>query len=121
VVYLLYPEEGATLSRAANRLSFFAAAEAFLGQCLGGAVQPFGRDFEGASARTVAGGDRIQGLAEAAPPPRAPKTAAPVEQGRETRAPIDLFDDFKSRDLPIITAPPPRPEPTDPLAAPEKQ
>jgi dipeptidyl aminopeptidase/acylaminoacyl peptidase len=122
VVHLIYPDEGETLARAANRLSFFAAAEAFLGQCLGGAAQPFGRDFDGASARTLAGADRIQGLREAAPPLRsAQKAAAPADQGGPDATPtFELLEESPSRDLPIVTMPSPPAPRSEPHEAPEK-
>ena len=48
VTYVLYPEEGHGFGEPANRTSFYAIAEGFLSQCLGGRYQPVGDDFKGA-------------------------------------------------------------------------
>lgn len=73
VTYVLYPDEGHGFARPQNRISFYAIAEGFLQQCLGGRVEPIGRDFEGSSLQVREGGDRIPGLAEAvAAMPRTP-------------------------------------------------
>lgn len=57
VIYALYPDEGHGFARPANSLSFTAITEAFLGECLGGRVQPVGDDFQGASLQIPAGLD----------------------------------------------------------------
>ena len=50
VTYLLYPDEGHGFRRAANRRSFFAAAECFLALHLGGGLEPLtSGDVEGSS------------------------------------------------------------------------
>ena len=46
VVYLLYPDESHGIKTPANAIAFYAAAEAFLGECLGGKVQSFGNDLD---------------------------------------------------------------------------
>lgn len=103
-VYLLYPDEGHALRRPQNRLSFYAAAESFLAQCLGGPAEPMHDDFIGASAQTLAGGAVIDGLRDLAPPPRpapvrAAATAAPPPS--QEAAPVIQLD----RDAPIATSP----------------
>jgi hypothetical protein len=40
VTYVLYPDEGHGFARPENRIDFNARAEAFLGACLGGRVEP---------------------------------------------------------------------------------
>ena len=55
VTYLLYPDEGHGFARPENRLSFYAAAEAFLAKHLGGRAEPVGNDMEGSSVKVVAG------------------------------------------------------------------
>ncbi|OPY47905.1 MAG: Acylamino-acid-releasing enzyme [Methanosaeta sp. PtaU1.Bin028] len=65
VTYVLYADEGHGFARPENRLSFYAIAEAFLAECLGGRYEPIGRDFEGANFTVPAGVDGIPGLAEA--------------------------------------------------------
>src|SRR6202021_2981573 len=49
VTYVLFPDEGHGFARQPNRTAFNAVAETFLAQCLGGAYQPVGGGFEGAS------------------------------------------------------------------------
>lgn len=44
VSYVLYPDEGHGFARPVNRMSFYALAEAFLAQQLGGAVQPLTKE-----------------------------------------------------------------------------
>ena len=65
VTYVLYPDEGHGFARPENRLSFYAIAEAFLAQHLGGCYEQMGRDFEGSSASVEAGIHEVTGLAEA--------------------------------------------------------
>jgi dipeptidyl aminopeptidase/acylaminoacyl peptidase len=68
VSYVLFPDEGHGFARPENRIAFFAVAETFLAQHLGGAYQPVGSDFKGASITVPEGADQIPGLAEAVPP-----------------------------------------------------
>lgn len=65
VTYVLYPDEGHGFARPENRLSFFAVAEAFLGQHLGGRVEPIGGALKGSTIKIPAGGDQVPGLSEA--------------------------------------------------------
>jgi dipeptidyl aminopeptidase/acylaminoacyl peptidase len=65
VTYVLYPDEGHGFNRPQNRISFFAVAEAFLGEHLGGKVEPIGDDFKGATIQIPAGADQIPGLTKA--------------------------------------------------------
>jgi dipeptidyl aminopeptidase/acylaminoacyl peptidase len=62
VTYINYPDEGHGFVRPENRLSFFAAMEGFLKQCLGGAAQPIGHAFDGSSAEVLAGAEYVKGL-----------------------------------------------------------
>ena len=62
VTYINYPDEGHGFQKPENRLSFFAAMEGFLGECLGGRVQPIGDSFEGSSAEVLAGAEYVEGL-----------------------------------------------------------
>ncbi|TVR04436.1 MAG: S9 family peptidase [Deltaproteobacteria bacterium] len=48
-LYALFPDEGHGFARETNRMAFHAVAEHFLGECLGGAVEPVGSAFEGSS------------------------------------------------------------------------
>jgi dipeptidyl aminopeptidase/acylaminoacyl peptidase len=65
VTYVMYPDEGHGFARPQNRLSFYAIAEGFLSQCLGGQYEPIGRDFDGASVTVPEGAEIVPGLAEA--------------------------------------------------------
>ncbi|WP_424983297.1 S9 family peptidase [Maritalea sp. S77] len=65
VTYLSYTDEGHGFQRPENRLSFFAAMEGFLAECLGGRAEPIGDAFKGSSAEILAGIDGVKGLAEA--------------------------------------------------------
>lgn len=67
VTYLAFPDEGGDLVQPQNRLAFFAAAEAFLGECLGGRVEPFGVGEHGANVRVPIGAALIPGLAAVLP------------------------------------------------------
>jgi dipeptidyl aminopeptidase/acylaminoacyl peptidase len=63
VTYVLYPDEGHGFARPQNRLSFYAVAEGFLSQCLGGRQEPIGDDFDGSSLQVMEGADFVPGLA----------------------------------------------------------
>lgn len=65
VTYVLYPDEGHGFARPANRTSFYAVAEGFLSQCLGGRQEPVGADFNGASIQVPEGADYVPGLKDA--------------------------------------------------------
>jgi dipeptidyl aminopeptidase/acylaminoacyl peptidase len=65
VTYVLYPDEGHGFARPQNRLSFYAIAEGFLSQCLGGSYEPIGKDFDGSSVTVAEGADIVPGLADA--------------------------------------------------------
>jgi dipeptidyl aminopeptidase/acylaminoacyl peptidase len=67
VTYVLFPDEGHGFARPENRIAFFAVAETFLAQHLGGVYQPIGGDFAGASIQVPNGADQVPGLAEALP------------------------------------------------------
>jgi dipeptidyl aminopeptidase/acylaminoacyl peptidase len=65
VTYALYPDEGHGFARPENNLSFFAVAEAFLAECLGGRHEPLGDDLAGSSVTVPAGAEHIPGLLDA--------------------------------------------------------
>jgi dipeptidyl aminopeptidase/acylaminoacyl peptidase len=65
VTYVLYPEEGHGFARPTNRTSFYAIAEGFLAQCLGGRYEPVGNDFKGANMKVLEGAEHVPGLVEA--------------------------------------------------------
>jgi len=65
VTYVLYPDEGHGFARPNNRTSFYAIAEGFLSQCLGGRYQPVGDDFKGSSVKVLEGAANVPGLVDA--------------------------------------------------------
>ena len=65
VTYVLFPDEGHGFARPENNKAFNATVEGFLGQCLGGRVQPIGQDLAGSSISVPTGADGVPGLAEA--------------------------------------------------------
>src|SRR5690242_2913314 len=65
VAYVLYPDEGHGFARPENRLSFFAVAEVFLAEHLGGKYLPTGDDFQNSSITVPAGAEHVFGLKEA--------------------------------------------------------
>jgi dipeptidyl aminopeptidase/acylaminoacyl peptidase len=62
VTYVLYSDEGHGFARPENRLSFFAVAEAFLSQHIGGSFEPVGDDFKNSTIKVEAGADQVPGL-----------------------------------------------------------
>jgi dipeptidyl aminopeptidase/acylaminoacyl peptidase len=66
VTYVLYPDEGHGFARPQNRMSFYAVAEHFLAQNLGGRTEAYGDDFKGTSITVPAGAELVPGLKEAA-------------------------------------------------------
>jgi len=62
VTYVLFPDEGHGFARPENMLAFTSVAETFIGDCLGGRVEPFGTDLEGSSITVPEGSEHIHGL-----------------------------------------------------------
>lgn len=60
VTYVVYADEGHVFQRPESRRSFFAMAERLYGNCLGGAVEPVGDDFEGANFEIVESGGLLE-------------------------------------------------------------
>lgn len=65
VTYVLYPDEGHGFARPANRTSFYAVAEAFLSQCLGGRFEAVGNDFKESTIQVPKGTEFVPGLKDA--------------------------------------------------------
>jgi len=65
VTYVLFPDEGHGFVRPENRLAFFAVAELFLAQHLGGRFEPIGHDLRGSSITVPVGDKELPGLSEA--------------------------------------------------------
>lgn len=65
VTYVLFPDEGHGFQRPENSKAFYAVAEGFLSQCMGGRAQPIGDDFAGSSISVPQGADGVPGLVDA--------------------------------------------------------
>ncbi len=62
LTFLSFPGEGRYLARSQNRLAYLAVLEHFLGDCLGGRVEPVGAAFEGAEINVYDGAVNVPGL-----------------------------------------------------------
>jgi len=78
LTYLVFPDEGSALSHPRNRLSYFTVLEHFLGDCLGGRVEPVGASFEGANIEVYEGAVNVPGLSAFARQ-RTPRAPAPTQ------------------------------------------
>jgi len=65
VTYVLYPDEGHGFARPENRMSFYAVAEVFLAQHLGGNYQPTGEDLQNSTITVPGGAEHVFGLGDA--------------------------------------------------------
>lgn len=90
LTYMMFPDEGRALLSAQNRLSYFAVLEHFLGDCLGGRVEPVGAAFEGANLEVYDGAVNVPGLSAFVRRP-APRRAAPQPVVAPGEAPDTLF------------------------------
>ena len=80
LTYLVFPNEGRELLRQANRGAYLTVLEHFLGDCLGGRVEPVGAAFEGASLYAIDGAVNVPGLSAFARRPIARAPAAGLSQ-----------------------------------------
>ncbi len=62
VTYVLYPDEGHGFAKPANNIAFYALAENFLAQNLGGRAEPVGDVLEPSTAEIVEGAAHVKGL-----------------------------------------------------------
>jgi dipeptidyl aminopeptidase/acylaminoacyl peptidase len=62
VTYVLYPDEGHGFARPENNIAFFAIAENFLAECIGGRAEPLGDALKPSSAEIVEGAAHVKGL-----------------------------------------------------------
>lgn len=65
VTYVLYPDEGHGFAKPANNIAFFAIAENFLAQCLGGRAEPVGDALKPSTAQIIEGANHVKGLGAA--------------------------------------------------------
>lgn len=96
---VVFPEEGGELMGVQNRLAFYAVLEHFLGNCLGGRIEPVGGAFEGATMQVYDGATIAPGLSAFARRGALPQTLR-VNDG-EGGAAVETAPE----DLPISTAP----------------
>jgi len=82
VTYVLFPDEGHGFARPENRLAFYAVAEAFLAEQLGGRFEPVDGAFKGSSIKVPVGAQYVPELAE-----HLNKTPEPNETPPSNKAP----------------------------------
>lgn len=90
LTYLTFPDEGRQLVRPQNRLSYLAVLEHFLGDCLGGRVEPVGASFEGAAINVYDGAVNVPGLSAFSRRPAQPAvqpTAQRLDDGDDAAEP----------------------------------
>lgn len=89
LTYLVFPDEGRELVRPQNRLSYLAVLEHFLGDCLGGRVEPVGASFEGAAINVYDGAVNVPGLSAFARRPAQPVVQPTTQHAEEALAPTE--------------------------------
>jgi dipeptidyl aminopeptidase/acylaminoacyl peptidase len=62
VTYVLYPDEGHGFSKPINNIAFYAIAENFLAECLGGRAEPIGDVLKPSTAQIIEGAEHVKGL-----------------------------------------------------------
>jgi acetyl esterase/lipase len=65
ITYVLYPDEGHGFAKPTNSISFFAIAENFLSECLGGRAEPLGDVLAPSTAQIIEGAEHVKGLTAA--------------------------------------------------------
>jgi dipeptidyl aminopeptidase/acylaminoacyl peptidase len=65
VTYVLYPDEGHGFAKPTNNLAFYAIAENFLAECLGGRAEALGDVLAPSTAEIVEGAEHVAGLKDA--------------------------------------------------------
>ena len=65
VSYMLFTEEGHGFAKPENRQAFYAVAEAFLAEHLGGSYEPIGDAFDGTAFTVPAGSGEVPGVSDA--------------------------------------------------------
>jgi dipeptidyl aminopeptidase/acylaminoacyl peptidase len=80
---IVFPDEGRDLVRPQNRLAYYSVLEHFLGNCLGGRVEPVGGAFEGATMTVYDGATIAPGLSGFVRRAAAPAQAAVQEVSSE--------------------------------------
>lgn len=62
VTYVLYPDEGHGFARPENSIAFYAIAENFLAECIGGRAEPLGDALKSSSTEIIEGAAHVKGL-----------------------------------------------------------
>ena len=62
VTYVLYPDEGHGFARPENSIAFYAIAENFLAECIGGRAEPLGDALKPSSTEIIEGAAHVKGL-----------------------------------------------------------
>jgi dipeptidyl aminopeptidase/acylaminoacyl peptidase len=62
VTYVLYPDEGHGFAKPVNNIAFYAIAENFLAECLGGRAEPLGDVLAPSTAQIIEGAEHVKGL-----------------------------------------------------------
>ncbi|MEZ5957258.1 MAG: hypothetical protein R3C27_08630 [Hyphomonadaceae bacterium] len=89
LTYLVFPDEGRELVRSQNRLSYLAVLEHFLGDCLGGRVEPVGASFEGAAINVYDGAVNVPGLSAFARRPARPAVQPTAQHADDSETASD--------------------------------
>jgi dipeptidyl aminopeptidase/acylaminoacyl peptidase len=103
LTYLVFPDEGRDLVRSQNRLSYLAVVEHFLGDCLGGRVEPVGTSFEGAVINVYDGAVNVPGLSAFA---RRVGTPRPAAEETPISTPVEDAGGPSEASAPLIEAAP---------------
>jgi dipeptidyl aminopeptidase/acylaminoacyl peptidase len=108
LVSLVFPDEGGDFTRPQNRLAYAAIVEQFLGECLGGRIEPVGAAFDGANMIVFDGAASVPGLQAfqrrpAAAAPAQPRT--PVSADGVAVAP-EMSDGLDDDPRPLAAPPP---------------
>lgn len=101
LTFFNFPNEGASFASSTNRLAYLAVLEHFLGDCLGGRVEPVGAAFEGAEMEVYDGAVNVPGLSAFARRTPRPRVLAPTRMYAPGEGPGEVLP----VDEPISTAP----------------
>lgn len=101
---IVFQSEGAELVRPQDRLAYFAVLEQFLGDCLGGRIEPVGAAFEGAEMQVYDGAASVPGLQAFARRAAAPQPAA-AEQEEPLPLPVSSDGTGGPEVSPVVSAP----------------
>jgi dienelactone hydrolase len=101
LTFFSFPNEGASFTSSTNRLAYLAVLEHFLGDCLGGRVEPVGAAFEGAEMEVYDGAVNVPGLSAFVRRAPRQRATAPARMYAPGEGPGEVMP----VDEPISTAP----------------